>query len=136
MGNEGIGVYAVSHFMEGELPENITCIDGGTGSFTLLGPMQEADKVIIIDATINGKPLGTIDVIYPKYSSDYPSTLTAHDIGLKDLLDAFYLLGNVPDMTLIAISIPSLGELSTTLTKEMTEIVPEVSAKIFQLINH
>ena len=134
MGNEGIGVYCVLDFMKKDLPENVECLDGGTGSFTLLGPMQEADKVIIIDATINGKPTGTIDVTYPEFSSDYPTTLTAHDIGLKDLLDAFYILGDKPDITLIAISIPSYGDLSTTLSPEMTEIIPDISNKIFQLI--
>lgn len=135
MGDEGIGVYAVSHFMKGKLPENVTCLDGGTGSFTLLGPMQEADKIIIIDATINGSPPGSIDVIFPRYSSDYPSTLTAHDIGLKDLLDVFYLLGDKPDITLVAVSISSLKELSTELSPKMEKIIPEISKKIGQLIH-
>ena len=136
MGNEGIGVYCVLDFMKKDLPENVECLDGGTGSFTLLGPMQEADKVIIIDATINGKPSGTVDVTYPEFSSDYPTTLTAHDIGLKDLLDVFYILGDKPDMALITVSIPSYGELSTSLTQEMTAIIPEVSAKIYQELHN
>jgi len=136
MGDEGVGVYAVKQFMEGNVPENVTCLDGGTGSFTLLGPMQEAARVIIVDAALSGNPPGTIEVIYPKYSSDYPTTLTAHDIGLKDLLDAFYLLGDQPDITLIAISIPALGQLSTRLSGEMKAVIPEVSAIINQELNN
>ena len=85
MGDEGIGVRVVNALEEAALPQGVECLDGGTGSFLLLEPMQNAEKVILIDATIDGKPAGTIRRLRPKYSADYPPTLTAHDIGLKDM---------------------------------------------------
>ena len=63
----------------------------------------------------------------PKYSADYPKTLTAHDIGLKDLLDAFYLLGErAPDVTLFAVSIPPLQDLQLELSPPVSAAVPDI----------
>lgn len=125
MGDEGIGVHVVNALEKAALPQGVECLDGGTGSFLLLEPMQDAEKVILIDATIDGKPAGTIRRLRPRYSADYPPTLTAHDIGLKDLLDAFYLMGRTaPEVSLYAISIPPLGQMSVEISPELEEIIP------------
>jgi hydrogenase maturation protease len=137
MGDEGIGVHVVRHLMNmspdgRSLPEGVTCLDGGTGSFNLLGQMQQAKKVILIDATIDGTPAGTVRRLRPRFSKDYPRTLTAHDIGLKDLLDAFYLLGNPPEVILFAVSIASLQEVGTELSPEIAAVVPEVARRVVE----
>jgi hydrogenase maturation protease len=140
MGDEGIGVHVVRHLMNmppdgRSLPEGVTCLDGGTGSFNLLEPMQQARKIILIDATIDGAPAGTVRRLRPRFSKDYPRTLTAHDIGLKDLLDAFYLLGNPPEVILFAVSIAALQEVGTELSPEIAAVVPEVAREVRNEIN-
>jgi hydrogenase maturation protease len=105
MGDEGIGVYVARRLAERGVAEGVEVLDGGVGSFLLLGPMQSAGRILLIDATLDGQTPGTIRRLTPRFSSDYPRTLTAHDIGLKDLLDAFHLLGQVPEVTLFAISV-------------------------------
>ena len=125
MGDEGIGVHVVNTVEKAALPPGVDCLDGGTGSFLLLEPMQTAEKVILIDATCDGSPAGTIRRLTPKYSADYPPTLTAHDIGLKDLLDAFYLMGrDAPEVSLYAISIPPLNKMTIDMSPELEEIIP------------
>ena len=125
MGDEGIGVRVVNAVEEAALPKGVECLDGGTGSFLLLEPMQNAEKVILIDATIDGNPAGTIRRLRPKFSAEYPPTLTAHDIGLKDLLDVFYLMGEKqPEVSLYAISIPPLREMTMEMSPELEEIIP------------
>ncbi len=57
---------------------------------------RSADRIILIDAAADGNPLGTVTRTTPRFSRDYPPTLTAHDIGVKDLLDAFYMQGGGP----------------------------------------
>lgn len=127
MGDEGVGVRAVERLREIQLPNGVECLDGGTGGFHLLGPMQDARRVVLIDATADGAPVGTVRRLRPCFSADYPRTLTAHDIGLKDLLDAFYLLGEGPDVTLFAVSIPPLNELGLELSSEVNAIVPRLA---------
>lgn len=130
MGDEGIGVHVVNSLEKAALPADVDLLDGGTGSFLLLEPMQNAGKVILIDATIDGRKPGSVTRIEPKFSKDYPQTLTAHDIGLKDLIDAFYLVGKTPNVTLYTVSIPPLQDMVTELSPELCGVVPQVARMV------
>lgn len=135
MGDEGVGIHSIRMLEKLDLPDNVECLDGGTGGLILLGPMQSADHVIIIDATIDSEQAGTVHRIYPKFSKDYPTSLSAHDIGLKDLLDAFYLLGQIPKVTLFAVSIAPLKEgLSVDLSDEINNKLAEINGRVIEEI--
>ncbi|RMF57894.1 MAG: hydrogenase maturation protease, partial [Calditrichaeota bacterium] len=103
MGDEGVGVHAVKYIEENGLFENVDVLEGGTGGFHLLEYFQKYDRVILIDATLDENPPGTISMLKPRYSSDYPPNLSAHDIGLKDLIDALYLLEKQPEIVLFTV---------------------------------
>ena len=105
MGDEGIGVYTVRELEKHVLPPDVECLDGGTGGFTLLEPLEDADRIILIDAASDGNPIGTVTRTTPQFSRDYPPTLTAHDVGMKDLLDMFYIQGGQHEIILYAITI-------------------------------
>ncbi|MCS7204107.1 MAG: hydrogenase maturation protease [Leptospiraceae bacterium] len=126
MGDEGIGVHTIQCLEQEKFPPEVQLLDGGVGNFLLLESMESCENLILIDAASDGKPKGTISKIFPKFSSDYPRTLTAHDIGLKDLLDAFYLTGKqLPNVVLFTVSIDSLPEsLTTELSPEMKNVLP------------
>lgn len=130
MGDEGIGVHVVRAVEQHALPRDIECMDGGTGGFTLLEPLQQAGRIILIDAAADGNAPGTITRTTPRFSSDYPPTLTAHDVGVKDLLDIFYIQGGGPEITLYAITIdphqPIAMNLSETGTKAAQEAVQRI----------
>jgi hydrogenase maturation protease len=131
MGDEGVGVHIARYLTENKiLPPDVECIDGGTGSMTLLEPMQTASTLILIDATVDADPPGTVKRLRPKFSSDYPKTLTAHDIGLKDLLDTFYLLGKEPNVILYAVSIHPLGEIELEMSAEAEAVVVSTAEAI------
>ncbi|HQZ96850.1 MAG TPA: hydrogenase maturation protease [Pyrinomonadaceae bacterium] len=130
MGDEGIGVHVINSLEKSALPADTELLDGGVGSFLLLEPMQDAKRVILIDATIDGQKAGSVRRLRPKFSTDYPNTLTAHDIGLKDLLDAFYLMGKVPDVTLFAVSISDLQDMEMGLSPELEAAVPQVARMV------
>src|SRR5664279_4267098 len=132
MGDEGLGVHVVRHLEKLGVPEGVELLDGGTGSFLLLDPMNRARRIILIDATLDNQPPGTVRRLTPRFSTDYPRTLTAHDIGLKDLLDTFYLLDHPVDIVLFAVSIASLQEICLDMCPEIAERVPE----IVQLVLH
>jgi hydrogenase maturation protease len=118
MGDEGIGVYAVRALETHALPAGVECLDGGTGGFTLLEPLESADRIIIIDAAADGNPLGTVTRTMPKFSRDYPPTLTAHDVGMKDLLDMFYIQGGQHEIILYAITIDLKQPIRMSLSEE------------------
>jgi hydrogenase maturation protease len=134
MGDEGIGVHVVRALERTPLPAHVACLDGGTGGFQLLGPMDEADRLILVDATLDGGSPGTVRRLRPRFSGDYPRTLTAHDIGLKDLLDAFHLFGAERDVTLFAVSIDADQEISTELSAPLAAQVPEIVREVLREI--
>jgi len=105
MGDEGIGVYVVRELEKLPLPLDVECLDGGTGAFTLLDPLESAGRIILIDAADDDNPIGTVTRTTPRFSRDYPPTLTAHDVGMKDLLDVFYIHGSHHEIVLFAITI-------------------------------
>jgi len=130
MGDEGVGVEVVRRISQMRLPENVQCLDGGTGSFLLLEPMQRAKRIMLIDSTIDGHSAGTVTRLTPRFSSEYPRTLTAHDIGLKDLLDATYLTGMPLDLTLFAISIDPPLAVGMDLSPAIAACIPEITRQV------
>lgn len=130
MGDEGVGVHVVRHLQGLPRPLGCACLDGGTGSLQLLDPMQRAGQIILVDACVDGAPVGTVRRLHPRFSTDYPAALGAHDIGLRDLLDVFYLLGAQPDVTLYAISIGPVAGLDLELSEGLAARVPEIARRI------
>jgi hydrogenase maturation protease len=112
----------------------VECLDGGTGGFVLLEPLQSAGRILIVDAAADGNPPGTVTRTTPRFSRDYPPTLTAHDIGVKDLLDVFYIQGGGPNVVLYAIAIdpqqPISMELSAGAAKAAEEAVQMILAEL------
>jgi hydrogenase maturation protease len=119
MGDEGVGVHVLRALEKHSLSQDIECLDGGTGGFILLEPMQSADRIVMIDAAADGNPIGTVTRTVPRFSRDYPPTLTAHDVGIKDLLDLFYMLDGGREVTLYAITIDPHQPITLNLSPEI-----------------
>lgn len=131
MGDEGVGVHAARWLTDNQyLPEDIEVLDGGTGGFHLMGHFQNYERVILVDAATDGQTPGTITRLQPQFSSDYPTTLTAHDIGLKDLIDALYLVDSRPQIILFTVSIEMPSDLSVDLTDDVAASLPRVAQQI------
>ena len=133
MGDEGIGVHIVQQMEKMDLPNYLDVLDGGTGGFLLLNYFDEYPCVIFVDATMDGKPVGTITLTEPKFASDFPNALSVHDVGLKDMIEAVYLMEQVPKMYLITISINEIRPMTLELDPAVKASIPEAIAKIQEL---
>ena len=133
MGDEGVGVHAIHALSKEKLPENVDIMDGGTGSFDLMPIMARYPLVIFIDATMDFKPAGTIDVIYPKFAADFPTVLSAHDVGLKDMIDALEFKGELPKIILITVSIREMIPMTIKLTDKIQLSIPKIVEKIHDI---
>jgi len=130
MGDEGVGVHVVRALEQRALPEGVECLDGGTGGFVLLEPLQNADRIVLIDAAADGNPPGTVTRTTPRFSRDYPPTLTAHDIGVKDLLDVFYMQSGEREVVLYAIAIDPRQPIRMSLSEEGARAAAEAVERI------
>jgi hydrogenase maturation protease len=133
LNDEGAGIHVVKR-LEEEGFSGADLMDGGTGGFHLLGFIQSYKNVIIVDASLDRFPSGHVRVLHPKYARDFPRQLSAHEIGLKDLLDAAFLLGNMPDIFLVAISIKDFQEMGMELTPEVELAIPVAAGEVKELL--
>ena len=85
---------------------------------------------VCLDAAADGNPIGTVTRTTPRFSKDYPPTLTAHDIGVKDLLDAFYMQGGSRDVILYAITIDPRQSISLDLCETIAASAQEAVRRI------
>ena len=129
MGDEGIGIHAINEFKKlNNIPDVVTILDGGTGG------LQEYPKIVMVDAALNNDPEGTVKVIKPKFASDFPKGLSAHDIGLKDLIEAMALLDKLPEIYLIIISIKVFKSMTMELSPAISKTIPQVLNEINSIL--
>lgn len=126
MGDEGIGVQVIQEMSKYQLPKYVDILDGGTGGFLLLNCFEAYSTVIFIDATMDGKPAGTISLIRPKFASDFPSALSVHDVGLKDMIEAVYLMEKIPDIHLFTVSIEEINPMTIELNQNVKAAIPQI----------
>lgn len=134
MGDEGVGVHCIRYMEKQNFPAHVRLLDGGTGGFHLLEYFQEYKNIIMIDATMDGNPPGTIRLITPKFSNDFPKVLSSHDIGLKDLVESAALLGTFPTINLITVSIEKIQPMLLTLSTEVENAIPAVYEKVKEIL--
>jgi hydrogenase maturation protease len=124
LGDEGIGVLAAQRLAATELAAQAEIVDGGTGGFHLLALLQDHAHVIMIDAALDGRPPGTITRLRPRFAADFPKSLSAHDIGLRDLVETAALLGELPRIDLLTISIEKIGSLGLAVSEPVLAALP------------
>lgn len=134
VGDEGVGIHVIRALMRLDWPEHVHLLDGGTGGFHLLGHFSDYRRIILVDATRDGEPVGTVRTFSPSLPSEFPPGLGAHDIGLKDLISAAALTGPLPEMTVVTISIEDLKPMELTLSPPVEGAVPEACRLIRKLL--
>lgn len=135
MGDEGIGVRSIEFMQDKPLPDHVELLDGGTGGFHLLSLFQEFKRFVIIDATLGSGPMGEVNVLKPKFASDFPRSLTSHDIGLRDLMQSAELLGELPEIFLITINISELNNVQMELSREIEAVLPGIYDTVLNLLD-
>jgi hydrogenase maturation protease len=130
MGDEGVGVHAI-RFLEQDPPgPDVLLLDGGTGGFHLLSYLHDYPRIIMIDATMDGKPPGTLNVLRPRFASEFPRVLSAHDIGLRDLVETAALTKSLPEIHLITVSIASIQSMHMELSDDIRATLPRIAETV------
>lgn len=133
MGDEGVGVHLIQEMARRTLPDYVDILDGGTGGFLLLNCFEAYRTVIFVDATMDGKEAGTINLIRPKFASDFPTALSVHDVGLKDMIEAVYLTNLHPDIHLFTISVEEITPMTVALSSKVAAAIPSAIDQILDL---
>lgn len=132
--DEGVGIHVIQALEKEELPPNVSLMDGGTGGLHLISWIQDYNRIIMVDATLDHSPPGTIRLIRPRYATDFPPLMSAHEIGLRDMIDAMILTEKLPDIQLIVVSAEDISEVGMDLTPVVQAAVPKVVKMIKQIL--
>ncbi len=130
MGDEGVGVHVAQRLSNEVLPEGVDVLDGGTGGFFLMEYFENYPVVILIDATLDDRPTGTIRVIEPRFAADFPRAMSTHDIGLRDLVEGLAILGKMPKIYLFAVSIEMIQSQQIELSPELERVMPALLEQV------
>jgi len=134
LNDEGIGVRSAKVMETMSWPEGVDVLDGGTGGFVLLSLFQDYKNMIIIDASLTQDPEGTVKVTEPKFSKDFPKTLSTHELGLKDMIESAILLEKVPRIFLITVTINPQQEMDMKLSPEIEEKIPKIITTVQSIL--
>lgn len=128
MNDDAAGVLAAQELME-EFPEqeNFRVMDGGTLGLDLLVYIEWADRLVIADAVDFGLEAGTVvRVDGNDIDAVFENRLSAHQMGMKDMLATAELMGVRPkEVLLYGIQTDSI-EMDMTLTPKVAENMPKL----------
>lgn len=134
MGDEGLGVHFAQWMEQESLPARVEVLEGGTAGMQLMEAIESHRYVILVDATLDGRPAGTIREIKPRFSTDFPAAMSTHDIGLKDLVSGLTFMEKLPELYLFVVSVADLQPMHIGLSPEIEEAVKELKSLVLNRI--
>ncbi len=135
--DEGLGVHALSPLEElYGMDEQVEIVDGSTDGMSLLGPVEDTDYLIIIDAINAGKEGGSIIELrgndIPAY---YGVKMSIHQLGFQEVLLASKLREKYPKNIVMIGMQPTSLELGIGLSATNEAKLPELVQLVQQQVN-
>lgn len=136
MGDDGLGLAAVAQLRaRWDVPPEVELVDGGTGGMGLLPIIEDAGRVLLIDAIDVGAAPGTEVVIARQ---DLPRCLATkispHQVDLRDVLALAELRGTLPEQTAAIGLQPAVVELSNELSDVLSRRLDALVDRVVGLL--
>ncbi|HEY5810416.1 MAG TPA: HyaD/HybD family hydrogenase maturation endopeptidase [Povalibacter sp.] len=136
--DDGIGVHVARH-LEGLLRsrDDVQVIDAGTLSFTLAPAIEDAERLIVIDAAQLNAPPGTVRTFFgPEFDSFLgKAKLTVHEVGLVDLLDIARLMDALPPQRALVAVQSEIHTWGDKPTKDVEAAMQEIASRVIELLD-
>lgn len=127
--DEGVGVHVIRALRESAASaDGVDYLDGGTLSFTLAGPIEEAEQLIVVDAAELKAPLGTVHMLVGDEMDAFVSgnrKASVHEVGLTDLMTIAKLTGRWPARRALVAIQPREVDWGEHCSSEVAAAVPE-----------
>ena len=138
MQDDGVGVHAIQRLktMYPDSPQ-VEFMDGGTLSFSLIGVIESATNLIVIDAAqLNDEP-GSVKTFFGEEMDIFlgqQKNSSVHDITLVDLMSIALLSDQLPDRRALIGIQPGAIDWSTEPTPAIKKAIPNVCNMALELI--
>ena len=134
--DEGIGVHLIEYLKKQTLPDDVELVDGATSGFDLIPVIQEAERVVIVDAIQAGGAPGDMYRFSAEDLTARPVGIASlHDISLSDVLSIIRTVGTLPPVTIIGVQ-PKDTAVGMELSAQVAELLPRLSSLVLEEINH
>ena len=122
LGDEGIGVHAVRRLQGAVLPEQTKVVEVGTAILDALDELEQADRIIVIDAMQDGNAPGTVYKIPLDECSGSPCIASMHGF---DIFRVMALAGRTtpPPVTVFGVE-PGVIDWSMELSPPVADSLP------------
>lgn len=136
--DEGVGIHVLQALdAEWGNASDVTLLDGGTLSFTLAGPIEDADALIVVDAANIQSSPGTWTLLKGGEMDAFLMSnrkSTVHEVGLTDLRAIAILAGHWPEQRAMLAIQPDVVDWGEVPTPAVAAAIPPVCTAISNLI--
>ncbi|MDP2479679.1 MAG: HyaD/HybD family hydrogenase maturation endopeptidase [Candidatus Palauibacterales bacterium] len=130
MADDGVGLEALEALRSGwRFSPPVEMVDGGTWGMNLLGLIEDAERLLLLDAIHAGRPAGSLVVLRGEELPRYLFTkVSPHQIDLREVLALAEFRGGLPADT-VAIGLqPERVEMSPELSPIVRDTLPTLVA--------
>ena len=125
--DEGLGIHVINQLMMSDLGNRAELIDGGTDGLALLGTVEKARRLIVIDAIDGGFRPGTIKKLQDQEIRVLArGRISAHQLGFQEVLALAQMRGQFPQYLVLIGVQPQTMEWGTSLSVEVANVIPQV----------
>lgn len=132
--DEGVGVHLLK-VLENHLPPEIELLDGGTGGLNLLDYVENAGKLLILDAVDAGQPPGAV-VVWRQEQVPYflAGKMSVHQVGFAEVLHLAKFRGSYPGEIAVVGIQPQTLDWGTELTEPVRAAIPAAVAEVMKVL--
>lgn len=123
MGDDGVGLELLAGLAADER-SGVGYVDGAVGGMELVPVVQEASRLLILDAVAGGVPGTVVQLRGDQVPRMLATKLSPHQVGLLDVLAASRLLGSEPDEVAVVGIVPESVDLRIGLSPSVAAAVP------------
>ena len=136
MGDDGLGLAALAVLQnEWMFDPPVTLLDGGTWGMNLLPQIEEAERLLLLDAVKGGQPPGTVvELVGDAIPRLFATKLSPHQIDLREVLALAEWRGTLPGRTVALGVQPEQVELGTELSAPVAQAIPALVARAIAVL--
>ncbi len=129
LADDGVGLAALARLREEwSLPSDVELLDGGTWGMMLLPAVEDADRLLLLDAIdVDEEPGATVVLERDELPLFLDGKVSTHQVGIREVLALASLRGTLPEETV------AVGLQPAEVTTE-TALSPEAVAGLDDLV--
>lgn len=135
--DDGAGIHVIERLQRAGLPEHVELVDGGTLGFTLLELVEDARRLIVVDAAQLEAEPGAVEVFEDQQMDAYLTTCrrsSVHEVNLMDVIGAARFRGLMPERYALVGIQPASTDWGSEPTERVARGVEQATAIIIDMV--